>query len=188
MDDVVVLAGFYADTRVRARHVTTGQFLGMGILFGVCAAASLLSALISPRYLGLAGFAPVALGLVKLWEISRRQALVDAPAPSQAERRSNALGKTLSVTVATLGNSSDALGVWTPVMAIHARSAIPLFGLTFAAMTGLWCFAAFWLVHHPTLGAPIRRFAHLFVPFVLLGLGVFVLASAGSFQLIEGWM
>jgi cadmium resistance protein CadD (predicted permease) len=184
----VVLAGFYSDPWVRARHVTTGQFLGMGVLFGVCAVASLLSAVISPRYLGLAGIAPIALGLHKLWELSRRGRDIEAAPPSQAERRSNALGKVLGVTAATIGNSSDALGVWTPVMAIHSRSAIPLFGLTFAAMTGLWCFAAFWLVHHPTLGAPIRRWARLLVPFVLMGLGVFVLASAGSFQLIQSWL
>jgi cadmium resistance protein CadD (predicted permease) len=184
----VVLTGFYSDPWVRARHVTTGQFLGMGVLFGVCAVASLLSAVISPRYLGLAGAAPIALGLYKLWELSRRGPGIDQAPPSQAERRSNALGKILGVTAATIGNSSDALGVWTPVMAIHSRSAIPLFGLTFAAMTGLWCFAAFWLTHHPTLGAPIRRFAHIVVPLVLIGLGVFVLASAGSFQLIQSWI
>jgi len=44
------------------------------------------------------------------------------------------------------------------------------------------------MAHHPTLGAPIRRFAHLVVPLVLLGQGVFVLAQAGSLQLIAGWI
>ena len=86
MDDVVVLTGFYADPRVRARHVTVGQFVGMAILFSVCAAASLLFAVISPRYLGLAGLAPIALGLFKLWKISRRTD-ADGVAPSKAERR-----------------------------------------------------------------------------------------------------
>jgi cadmium resistance protein CadD (predicted permease) len=188
VDDIIVLAGFYADPRVRVRYVTVGQFIGIAILFGFCAAVSLLAAVVSARYIGLAGFAPIALGVLKLWELSRRGPGSDQSAPSLAERHSNALGKVLTVTAATIGNSSDAVGVWTPVMAVHSHRAIPLFGLTFAAMTGLWCFSAFWMAHHPVLGVPIRRFAHLVVPFVLLGLGVFVLDHAGSLLLIAGWV
>jgi cadmium resistance protein CadD (predicted permease) len=188
VDDIIVLAAFYADPRVRVRYVTTGQFIGIAILFGLCAAVSLLAVVVSARYIGLAGFAPIILGLVKLWELWRRKPGVDQSAPSLAERHSNALRKILTVTAATIGNSSDALGVWAPVMAVHSHRMIPLFGLTFAGMTGLWCFAAFWMAHHPTLGAPIRQFAHLLVPFVLLGLGVFVLDHAGSLQLMAGWI
>jgi cadmium resistance protein CadD (predicted permease) len=188
VDDIIVLAGFYADPRVRVRHVTTGQFIGIAILFGVCAAVSLLAVVVSARYIGLAGFAPIVLGLLKLWQLWRRKPDIDRSSPSLAERHSNASGKILTVTAATIGNSSDALGVWAPVMAVHSHRTIPLFGLTFAAMTGLWCLAAFWTAHHPTFGAPIRRFAHLVVPVVLVGLGVFVLEHAGSLQLIGGWI
>jgi cadmium resistance protein CadD (predicted permease) len=172
---------------VRVRFVTAGQFIGTAILFGICAGVALLAVAVSARYIGLAGFAPIALGLFKLWELWRRTAADNQADPSLAERHSNALGKVLTVAAATIGNSSDALGVWAPVMAVHPHREIPLFGLTFAVMTGLWCFAAFWMAHHPTLGAPIRRFAHLVVPFVLIGLGVFVLEHAGSLQLIGSW-
>jgi cadmium resistance protein CadD (predicted permease) len=187
VDDIVVLAGFYADPRVRVRFVTAGQFIGIAIIFVVCAAVSLLAVAVSARYIGLAGIAPIFLGLFKLRQLSRRKAVDGQAAPSLAERHSNALGKILAIAAATIGNSSDALGVWAPVMAVHLHREIPLFGLTFAAMTGLWCFAAFWMAHHPTLGAPIRRSAHLVVPFVLIGLGLFVLDHAGSLQLIGSW-
>lgn len=188
MDDIVVLAGFYADPRVRVRFVTAGQFIGITILFVVCAAVSLLAVAVSARYIGLAGLVPIFLGLHKLWRVWRRKAADDPAAPSLAERHSDALGKVLTVTTATIANSSDALGVWAPVMGVHSHRAIPLFGLTFAVMTALWCFAAFWMAHHPTLGAPIRRSAHLAVPLVLIGLGLFVLNHAGSIPLIASWI
>jgi cadmium resistance protein CadD (predicted permease) len=188
VDDILVLAGFYADPRVRVRFVTAGQFIGIAILFGICAGVALLAVAVSARYIGLAGLAPIALGVFKLWELWRRKGADNAAAASLAERHSHALGKILTVTAATMGNSSDALGVWAPVMAVHSHRDIPFFGAMFALMTGLWCFAAFWMAHHPTLGAPIRRSAHLVVPFVLIGLGFFVLDHAGSLQLIGSWL
>ena len=44
-------------------------------------------------------------------------------------------------------------------------------------MTALWCALAHWLVNHPTLGAPIRRYGHRILPFVLIGVGVMVMLS-----------
>ena len=38
VDEILVLAGFCADPRVRVRQVTTGQFIGIAIPFGACAA------------------------------------------------------------------------------------------------------------------------------------------------------
>ncbi len=181
---MVVLAGFFADPKLRARHVVAGQFLGIGAVFLICAAASFLSAFVALKYIGLAGFAPVVLGLFKLWELWRNKG--DRPNASHAERNKNAVGKTLMVAGVTIANCSDDLGIWAPVLAVHSPGAIGLFGVVFAAMTAVWCVAAFWMVHHPQLGAPIRRYAHFVVPFVLLGLGFFVLDHAGSIQLIAG--
>jgi cadmium resistance protein CadD (predicted permease) len=39
-------------------------------------------------------------------------------------------------------------------------------------------------VHHPALGAPIRRIGRVATPFVLIGIGVMVLVEAGSLSLL----
>ena len=51
--------------------------------------------------------------------------------------------------------------------------------------SALWIAMAHWLVAHPTLGAPIRRYGHIVVPFVLIGLGFYILYDAGSFGLLR---
>lgn len=76
-----------------------------------------------------------------------------------------------------------------------ASLAVPLFALrsaweaatiivVFVVMTALWCLVALWMVSHPKIGAPIRRFSHVIVPFVLIALGIDVLCEAGSFGLV----
>ncbi len=57
--------------------------------------------------------------------------------------------------------------------------------IVFAAMTALWIAIAYRLVSHPMLGTPIRRYGHFAVPFVLMGLGVYVLYDAKSFDLLR---
>lgn len=187
VDDILVLTGCFADPKLRARQVVVGQFIGIAALFTASAAASLLSVIVSPPYLGLMGLAPIALGAVKLGQLWRRKPGQDGTRPSHEEKKKNATGKILTVASVTIANCSDDLGIWTPVLAVHSPGEIALFGAVFTAMTAGWCLAAFWLVHHPKLGIPIRRYAHLVVPFVLVALGLFVLNHAGTIWLIERW-
>jgi cadmium resistance protein CadD (predicted permease) len=185
IDDVFVLVSFFADPKLRTRYVVAGQFVGITTLFLASAVASLLSFVIPPPYLGLLGFAPIAVGA---WKLRRLCAGTDEQLDAERsgnDRKANALGETLAVTVVTLANCSDNLGIWTPVLAVHSPAQVILIGGVFSAMTALWCFSAFWLVRHPTLGAPLRRYARFIVPFVLIGLGFFVLYHAGSFRLVR---
>ena len=61
---------------------------------------------------------------------------------------------------------------------------IAVIGLVFAAMTAAWLGAASFLTHHPTIGAPIRRYGHRVVPFVLVALGMLILYEAKTLQLL----
>ncbi len=42
-------------------------------------------------------------------------------------------------------------------------------------LTALWCVAAYQLVHHPGMGAPVRSYGRPLLPCVLIGLGVYLL-------------
>src|ERR1700737_805444 len=71
VDDLVVLLGFFADRRLRARNIVAGQYAGLAVLFLVSAAGSLLSLVIPKAYLGLLGIFPIAIGILKLLELRR---------------------------------------------------------------------------------------------------------------------
>jgi cadmium resistance protein CadD (predicted permease) len=106
--NVFVLVSFFADPELRTRHVVAGQFLGIATLFLASAVASLLSFVIAPQYLGLLGFAPIAVGAWKLWRLCpATDEQLDAERRG-SDRKANALGDTLAVTGVTLAKEFDA--------------------------------------------------------------------------------
>jgi cadmium resistance protein CadD (predicted permease) len=179
LDDVLVLLGFFADPDFRARHIVIGQYLGIGALVLVSLTASLVSLVLAPAYVGLLGLLPIAIGAKQLFDLQS-----GGDADESGERRHANVGKILAVAGITIANGGDNIGAYTPVFATASLAAVIIITVTFAALTALWVLAARWLVIHPRLGAPIRRYGHIVTPVVLIGIGIFVLYEAGSFALI----
>jgi cadmium resistance protein CadD (predicted permease) len=177
VDDIFLLLGFFADPRFRAGRVAVGQFVGIGALVAASVTASLISLVLPPAYVGLLGLLPILVGVKRLFDTG-----TDAvPAP---EARGDTLGQVASVAAVTIANGGDNIGVYTPWFAISTAGQIGVIVVVFAAMTGLWLAAGHWLVNHRTVGAPIRRYGHLVLPFVLIGLGVAILYEGGSMELL----
>ena len=45
-------------------------------------------------------------------------------------------------------------------------------------MTAVWCIVAYYLVNHPVITKRIRNIGNIIFPFVLIGLGIFILISS----------
>ena len=180
IDDIFLLLGFFADRRLRASRIATGQLLGISVLVGASVLASLISLIVSPAYVGLLGLLPIGIGVKGLLEIGGGSDLV-----SPHEARGDAFGQIASVAAVTIANGGDNLGVYIPWFAILSAGQILVVVLVFAAMTILWLVTARWLVDHRTVGSPIRQYGHLAMPFVLLALGVWIVHQAGSLELFR---
>jgi cadmium resistance protein CadD (predicted permease) len=184
VDDLVVLVGFFAHPRFRARDVVAGQYTGEAVLFVVSAAAALVSLMIPKAYLGLLGIFPVVIGIRKLLELRRDCA---ATAPTKAPlATTGSHGNIASVALVTLANGGDNICVYMPSFAVHSASQIAIVAVVFIVMTALWCMLAHWMVSHPKLGAPLRRYGHIFAPLVLIGLGFLIVYNAGSIPSLLG--
>ena len=91
--------------------------------------------------------------------------------------------------IGLLGIAPIVLGIvrlrdqWTG-FAVHSAGQIAAMGFVFLVMTALWCVAARWLVGHPRLGAVFRRFGCRLLPYMLLALGIAVLARGNAATLI----
>ena len=55
--------------------------------------------------------------------------------------------------------------------------------VVFMLMTAVWCTAAYYLVNHPLVASRICCIGHVVMPFVLIGLGRYILARGFSFRL-----
>jgi cadmium resistance protein CadD (predicted permease) len=176
IDDLVVLIGFFADRRFRARDIVAGQYAGLAILFLVSAAGSLLSLVIPRAYLGLLGVFPIVIGIKKLLDL-RRDGL---------EAQNGSHGSIAGVALVTIANGGDNIGVYIPTFAVHSGGEVAVMAVVFVAMTALWCALAHWMVHHRRLGVYIRRYGHIIAPLVLIGLGISIIHGAGTIAWLLG--
>jgi len=182
IDDVFVLLGFFSDPKFRARDIVIGQYAGIATLFGVSVASSLLSLVVPRAYIGLLGIAPILIGAKKLIELSRER---DGTKKGlEYSHHAGVCGRTATVALVTMANGGDNIGIYTPSFAIRSGYEIAVIALVFAVMTAFWCFLAHWMVNHPKLGAPIRRYGHRVAPVVLIGLGILIIYEAGSLQML----
>jgi len=182
IDDTFVLLGFFADPKYRAHRVVIGQYLGIATLVAISLLAALIALIIPPAYVGFLGLLPIAIGarkLIDLWGGRDRGAEELERHPASAAR-----GQILAVAAVTTANGGDNIGVYTPVFAVRSGIETTVIIAVFVLMTALWCAIAHWLVHHRTIGAPIRRYGHLILPPLLIGLGLSVLLESGSFALL----
>lgn len=173
LDDIFILLVFFADRRLRTRNIVAGTYLGMGALVLISAAGALIALVIPPSYVRLLGLIPIALGI---------KALIWRDDDDDEEERargaqSSAHAQAAVVAAVTIANGGDNIGVYTPVFAIQSSYEVAVIVSVFAVMTALWCALAHWLVNHPTIGAPFRRYGHCILPFVLIGVGVIVMLS-----------
>ena len=191
VDDILLLAAFFAAPNLTARTVVLGQFLGIGILVLASALAGAVALVVPEGYTALLGAVPLGLGLRWLWQLwderRRRRAVADAPAHEaaseaalqEAEHQTEGRGRSqlLAVTGVTLANGGDNLGVYIPLFASAPRT-IPVYVAVFAAMTALWCLAGYALVNNRVIGHHVRRVGRVGLPFVLVALGLWILSGA----------
>lgn len=180
VDDVFLLAAFFADRHLRARSVVLGQFLGIGALVIASAAAAWASLAVPEGYTALLGAVPLALGLRKLWGLRRAGSATDSDddvrvSEERVERRTHS--QVLAVAGVTVANGGDNLGVYIPLFA-RDPALVPIYAMVFAMMTGLWCFVGYRLVQHRVIGMQLRRYGHVALPIVLIMLGLWILSGA----------
>lgn len=176
IDDLFLLAAFFADPQLRHRSIVIGQYLGIGALVVVSALSALLALALADGWVALLGVVPLLMGLTKL--LALRTDRVSGGSGSNyphPERRLSS--QVLAVASVTVANGGDNVGVYVPLFAT-ALEAIPTYALTFAVMTGVWCALGYLLVNNKVLSGAIRRYGNVILPVVLITLGLYILAGA----------
>lgn len=174
VDDIVLIAAFFADPRLRARAVVWGQFAGIGLLVATSAVTAHAALVVPPGYVALLGLIPLGLGLKALWEW-RRDDDDDPAAELRVEGRT--LGQFMAVTGVTIANGGDNIGAYIPLFA-KDPSWIPVYAVVFLLLTGALCLAGHQMVLHRTLGPLLRHHGRVLLPVVLIGLGLWILWDA----------
>ncbi len=176
IDDLFLLVGFFSDRSFSRLSIFTGQILGIASLVAISLAAAFAALAISPAHVGLLGVAPIVIGTGKLLRLGK----------TEDEGQPTAVG-VLQVAAITIVNGGDNIAAYTPIFANQTPQEITATVAIFGALTILWCFAAWWLVRHTVLGKPLRRYGHIVLPFILIGLGGLILYRSGALRLAMRW-
>ncbi|MGA7777966.1 MAG: cadmium resistance transporter [Paraburkholderia sp.] len=186
VDNLFVLLAFVAEARGRKRRVIVGQYTGSIALIVIALGLAAMLRSLPQGYVGALGVLPIAVGLSKGWtRFGRRRAAHDSS--TQATTPPVPAGSaSWTVAAVAMANGSDNIAVYVPLYAGHSRIDCALISLVFVVMIGIWCAGAVWLVNHPLLGAPIRRYGTALLPFILLVIGVSVIVENGTLHALFG--
>lgn len=175
IDDTFVL--MFSSLRFQTRHIVIGQFIGIGVLTIISALGALIALVLPPFFIALMGLIPMAIGIKRLLEYYERNKRTDTNKNIQDKGKN--LISFLAVSGITIANGGDDVGVFTPLFAkYHTVVEVSTLVAIFMGLTVVWCAFTFYFVNHPVIATRIRRIGDIITPFVLIGLGLYILTDA----------
>jgi cadmium resistance transport/sequestration family protein len=187
VDDIIILMLFFSQTNssFRRQHVVAGQYLGFIALVIASLPGFFGGLMIPPAWIGLLGILPIAIGISSLInhqedepeiqtisDFSTTKSLLVAIAP-----------QTYKVAAVTFANGGDNIGIYVPLFASSNLAELAVICLTFLVLIGIWCYVAYRLTRHKAIAQILTEYGKRIVPFVLIGLGIFILLENNTYQL-----
>ena len=173
IDDIFILMILFAQVHDPRgiRRIIAGQYFGIRILPAISILGALGTQIFPPSYIGLLGFLPLFLG-IRSWITYRSSQKKPEQEPDE-----NTPISFLSVSMLTMANGADNIGVYIPVFSSYSVPEFAVTLLVFVVMLALWCYLGRKLADHPYIKDKIARYQHVLVPLVLIGLGISILAK-----------
>jgi len=186
LDDIVVLLLFFSQVNAnfRNRHVIIGQYLGFTALVLTSLPSFFGGRLFPETWIGILGTVPIAIGFNRLLnpQIDEDDAL------PELERSQNLLLAQLfspqvyGVALVTIANGGDNLSIYVPLFANSTGEELWLILIVFFSLVAVWCYTAYRLTQIPALAKLFTRYGSYFIPFVLMGLGIFILLDSNILE------
>ncbi len=195
IDDIVILMLFFAQVNAsfRPRQIVVGQYLGFSVLI-IASLPGFFGGLIVPRaWVGLLGLVPIAIGVTRLVNREKDEEVQAVSDELNRSRGNNSLGstlaslispQTLNVAAVTFANGGDNIGIYVPLFASSTLASLLVILGIFFLLIGVWCYIAYLLSRQPAIAHVLTRYGKAVVPFVLIGLGIFILFESGTYQLV----
>lgn len=179
IDDLFILMVFFAKRSFPTSQIIVGQYVGMGLLLGISLVGSLIALVIPHNLIGLVGLFPIAIGIKELLDSRNKEDDDDDVKIVNRLYKSRWRTYLPFLVVASITFSGEEIGVYTSILATNGGPSdiITIFTVVMI-LTGVWCWIAAYLVNRSFLAAQFRRVADGILPFVLIGLGIYILTEA----------
>lgn len=196
IDDIVILLVFFSqvDTNFRRRDIFVGQYLGFTVIVLVSLPSFLGGFVVSSEWMGLLGLLPIVIGIKQLVQQEDTTQVQTVTSDFKLSSPSNPIvaflssvlnSQTYKVAAVTVANGGDNISIYIPLFAGSSLTSLAVILVVFFFMVGLWCTIAYLLSRQPTIAYIFSRYSKAVVPFVLIGLGLFIIYDRGTFRLLS---
>ncbi|AUT02507.1 transporter [Nostoc sp. CENA543] len=191
LDDIIILMVFFSQVNAnfRRRHIIIGQYLGFSAVILASLPGFFGGLIIPPAWIGLLGFIPIFIGISRLINLNRDdnevQTVSDELNSSPGRFGGVLAPQTYQVAAVTFANGGDNIGIYVPLFASSNILSLSIILSVFVVLVSVWCYVAYQLTLHPIVARFLTRYGHAIIPFILIGLGVYILIDSGSYRLIN---
>lgn len=189
IDDFAILLLLFAQVNAsfNRRHIIIGQYVGFSALILASLPGFFGGSLLPRNYIGLLGLIPITIGLSGLLN-QQEDTSMEAEAETELNRDAIASflsPQTYSVAAITIANGGDNLGVYVPLFASRDFATLVVIIGIFLLLVGVWCYAAYKLTNQMAIASVLTGYANTLVPFILIGLGAFIILESKALSLIK---
>jgi len=196
IDDIIILMLFFSqvNSSFRRRHIIVGQYLGFTALLIASLPGYFAGLIISKAWIGILGLVPIAIGIKSLFERDKNDSeiqTVSSQFQSVDPNKPTSIFATLidsqtyNVAAVTIANGGDNIGIYVPLFASSNLPSLSAILIVFLILVGIWCYIAYRLTRQRNIAKVLTRYGSAFTPFILIGLGIFIVLENGTFQLLN---
>lgn len=172
IDNLLMLSALLAMSAARPLPVVAGFLLATLMVILAALLIARLGDLVDTRYVGLLGLIPIALGLRGLLALLRKNAGTAAP-----QDTSPGMWRTAAL---ILPMSGDSVAVYVPLLADTRPGLDAVTSVTLLVSAVVLAGAARVLLSHPALGSRVGWLGARLMPWLMIGVGIYVLADTPS--------
>lgn len=196
IDDLIVLMLFFSQVndKLLPKHIVIGQYLGFTFLI-IASLPGFFGGLILPKaWIGLLGLVPIIIGIKQLLNKEENSEEIQTVSSIPFFSFSNksllySLNKiinfqTYNVAAVTVANGGDNIGIYVSLFASSNLIGLAIILAVFYLLIAVWCLIAYSLTRQRVIANILANYGQAITPFVLIGLGIFIIVESGTYRLI----
>jgi cadmium resistance transport/sequestration family protein len=191
IDDIFILMLFFSQANHKSyiRQIIIGQYLGFTLLILLSLPGLFGGFFIPKAWIGLLGLLPIFIGIKELLEKDKDEIQLITTNSNQFQSLLTKLlsKETYSVTAVTVANGGDNIGIYIPLFASGTLVQFGIILAIFYLMLGVLCYVAFVLTRQPKLATFLTHYRKKITPWVLIGLGMYIIIENESYRLITNF-
>jgi cadmium resistance protein CadD (predicted permease) len=178
IDNLILLASLSGRAPAQQRTVMWGYVAAIGTVAVLGLAVARAADVVDTQWLGYIGVVPLLMGVYRLRGLFARPSTV-----ADVAHTVPAVGFG-AVFALMISNSSDTLGVVAPLFAETPEPLSYVIAATLVVMAFVWSGAAALVARQPFVADKLQRYERLLVPFILIGIGIYILLDTSTDTLV----